>query len=118
METKEYNKILEDTQRGIKMGWDNAKVEWRRMALDIIYRLCLERKLITANDFTKIIKDSHIKTHDNRAIGGLVMAAKKFKWIKPTGKVEVSKAGHFIKIQVWESLICQTRGLSNTLPLL
>jgi len=101
----ELNKIRQDTDIAIKEGWDRTKIEWRKATLKIIYVLCSQEPTITANDFTEIIKAMPLKTHDNRAIGGVVRIAQKFKWIVKTGEEEISKAGHLSKIQVWKSLL-------------
>ena len=105
IDQNEINKIRQDTDIAVKKGWDNTKIEWRKQALMVIYSLCTKEASISANDFTEIIKDLPIKTHDNRSIGGLVKMAEKFKWITKTGDVEISKAGHLSRIQIWKSIL-------------
>lgn len=107
----EYQKVVDATNEAIKRGWDNSKVEWQRMALNIIYQLCLRNSEITVNEFSKEIKENPLKTHDNRAIGGAVVLAKKFKWIEATDRVVVretslSKVTHRgPTVIIWKSLI-------------
>jgi len=105
MDQNELNKIRQDTDIAIKQGWDNTKIEWRKQALMVIYSLCTKEATISANDFTEIIKDLPVQTHDNRSIGGLVKMAEKFRWVTKTGEVEVSRAGHLSRIQIWRSLL-------------
>lgn len=105
METKIYNQILEETQTAIKKGYDNTRVEWKRMALQTIYKLCMQKEYFTANEFTRMIKDSPIKTYDNRAIGGAIKTAQRLGWVQGTGKKEYSRAGHLTNIEIWKSLL-------------
>lgn len=100
--------IQKETDAAIKRGWDATQIEWKRMALGVIYEFCLNKQSFTANEFTDVIKNSPIKTTDNRAIGGAIITAKKLKWLKGTGELErrISKnfnAGSYV--QVWESLL-------------
>lgn len=89
MDDLEYQKIVEATNKAIKKGWDNTKIEWQKMALNTIYQLCLREPEISVNDFSEAIKQNPIKTHDNRAIGGAVVVAKKFHWIERTDRIVV-----------------------------
>lgn len=106
IDQKEYAKIVQATNVAVKQGWDRTKIDWRKAALEIIYELCVSKEKITANDFTGLIKNMPLKTHDNRAIGGLIRIAQKFDWVAKSGQSEVSKAGHLSRIQIWKSLIC------------
>jgi hypothetical protein len=105
MDSKEFAKIVQATNSAIKKGLSRTEIDWRESAYKIIYELCVTKRELTANDFTGRIKDMDVKTHDNRAIGGLVRTAQAFGWIGKTGEVEVSKAGHLSRIQIWKSLI-------------
>lgn len=119
MNQEECNEIKLETQRLIKLGWDNTRVEWKRMALNVIYDLCIKKETFTANEFTKIIKSSPIKTHDNRSIGGAIMTAKKFKWVENTGMSEKSRAAHLSPISIWRSLIFKDqKNINNQIKLL
>lgn len=101
----EHQKIVEEINKAIKQGLDNAQIEWKRAALRVIYDVCTQNQEVSANDFTQLIKKLPQKTHDNRAIGGLIAMARKFRWIEKTGELEGSKSAHLVKIQVWRSLI-------------
>lgn len=99
--------IEEEAKAAIKRGWDASKVGWRKQALTILLKTALSNSLFTVNDFRKQIIDSGIKTHDNRAMGGLMVTARNWGWIKPSGGEIVSKVGHKSKLQVWRSNIIQ-----------
>lgn len=103
MDQRLYNQINKEIDRAIKKGLDNAKVEWKRMALTVVAKFCIEKEYFNANEFTDEIKRSPIKTHDNRAIGGIIRLAMKWGWVEKTGIKEYSKAGHLSQVQVWKS---------------
>ena len=104
----EYQQIQKETERCIKKGWDNSRIEWRAMALKVLYRLCVNNQFITANEFGEEIMKSSIHTHDNRAIGGLIITARKLGWVKNTGQFEARLSKRFNRggmSSVWESLL-------------
>ena len=101
------SQIEQETQSAIKRGWDASKVGWRREALKIVLSTSLSTKQFTVNDFRDIIKASGFTTPDNRAMGGLMVTARNWKWIRPSGDEIVSKVGHKSKLQVWISNIYQ-----------
>lgn len=105
MEQLDILKIRQATDSAIQAGCSSANPRWRSEALLIIKNLCESKPEISANEFTTLIKRMPIKTHDNRAIGGLVRYAEKMHWIEKTGRSEISKAGHLSRIQIWRSLV-------------
>lgn len=122
MDQTEYQKILDDTNRAIKQGWDNAQVEWRIMVMKVIYQLALDNQEISSNDVMEIIKDSPVKTHDLRAMGGAVKSAAKYKWIEKTDRVVRntthlrSRATHLGQVvAVWRSLIYKPKAGQGSL---
>lgn len=102
---KEYAKIRELTERSIRKGYDNAKAEWREMALEVLYRTCCQRQTFTVNDFRKEVDALPVKTHDKRAMGGVVKVGVMLGWIEKTGDSIPSKVGHLVPIQIWKSKI-------------
>lgn len=98
------------TDEAIERGFNNASIKWRVMALENLYRFAKCTKTFTVNDFRDMVALSPIKTHDNRAMGGVIQTARKEGWIKPTGKSIPSRVGHKVHIQVWESLIFKSNG--------
>jgi hypothetical protein len=98
----EMNRV---TEEGIEKGFDNANEEWRAMALNCLYNLCLARETFTVNELRDIVKRSPLKTHDNRAMGGVMATGKKEGWLTPTGQTIPSVVGHKVHIQIWKSLL-------------
>lgn len=100
---EEINQIKIETDRAIKRGLDHVHVEWRNMALKVMLKVCQKKREFTMNDVRDIVKQSHIKTHDNRAMGGIAMTALNLGWISHTGKFIISRVGHKSILQVWKS---------------
>ena len=105
--------IKKETEAAIIKGWDHAKTQWRVMALEVLCHFALTTRAFTVNDFRDQIKNSDIKTHDNRAMGGLMTTAKGWGWIMPTGESIPSRVGHKVHIQVWRSMIYQAGAQNN-----
>jgi hypothetical protein len=102
--------IEQETRDAIERGYDHAKVEWRQMALECLYEVCLTMKTFTVNDFRDKVDASPIKTHDKRAMGGVINTARRLGWIEPTGDTIPSRVGHKTPMQIWRSLKCVTEG--------
>lgn len=104
----ELQQIKKETERCIQKGWDNARIAWREMALTTLYRLCVNNQFLTANDFGEEIMKNPLHTHDNRAIGGLIITARKLGWVRNTGQLEGRMSKRFNRggmSSVWESLL-------------
>ncbi len=97
--------IEREKEESIKRGWDASKSDWRATALRILCETALSEKIFTVNDFRDRIKQSGVTTHDNRAMGGLMMTARQWGWIEESGEEIESKVGHKSHIQVWRSKI-------------
>lgn len=104
------NTIQQVTDRAIDIGHRNADREWKEMALECVKIICLERETFTMNDVRWLIKQSPIKTHDNRAVGGVIKRAVRLNWIKATGKSIMSRVGHKSLLQVWKSNLYKNNG--------
>lgn len=98
-------RMNEATKRAVEQGFDNAHDAWRAMALECVQQICLTKESFTVNDVRDLVKMSDLKTHDNRAMGGVMVTAKGRGWLVPTGKSIPSVVGHKTHIQVWKSLI-------------
>lgn len=95
------------TEAGIERAIDNAHEAWRSMALDCLRKLCEEQDTFTVNDLRKLVSASPLKTHDNRAMGGILVTGRSDGWLKSTGMTIPSVVGHKTPIQIWKSLICK-----------
>lgn len=98
-------KMEEVTEKGIEQGFENAHEEWRAMALDCLHKVCLSYDTFTVNDVRALVERSPLKTHDNRAMGGIIKTGQREGWLAPTGESIPSVVGHKVHIQIWKSLI-------------
>jgi len=97
--------VNEVTTEGIERGYWNSNDEWRAMALEVVRQTCLEKPRFTVNDFRDRLEASGHQTHDKRAVGGIMRAAKAMKWCRTSGNVIESKVGHKSSLQIWESFL-------------
>lgn len=93
------------TNRAIEQGFDNAHDAWRAMALECLQQICLTKETFTVNEVRELVSLSDLKTHDNRAMGGVMVTGKGKGWLAPTGQSIPSVVGHKVHIQIWKSLI-------------
>lgn len=93
------------TEKGIERSLENAHEQWRAMALRCLLEVCKSNEFFTVNDVRDVVKKSHLKTHDNRAMGGVMVTGRKEGWLAPTGRTIPSVVGHKVHIQVWKSLL-------------
>lgn len=98
-------RMNEATTRAIEQGFDNAHDAWRAMALECLQQICLSKAEFTVNEVRDLVKLSDLKTHDNRAMGGVMVTGKSKGWLMPTGRSIPSVVGHKVHIQIWKSLI-------------
>lgn len=102
---EEYATIRRETDEAVERGYDHAKAEWKMQALDVLYNVCRTMQEFTVNDFREQVKQLEAKTHDNRAMGGLMNTAKRLGWIESSGKSIPSRVGHLVPIAIWRSKI-------------
>ena len=99
--------IRQETEAAVKRGWDASHSEWRATALAILCETCLTAREFTVDYFREKIKSSGVKTHDNRAMGGLMATARNWGWIEATGEKIPNREWHGIGLRVWKSNIYQ-----------
>lgn len=98
-------RMREATDRAVAQGFENAHDAWRAMALECLQQICLTKAEFTVNDVRDLVQLSDLKTHDNRAMGGVMVTGKRNGWLMPTGRSIPSVVGHKVHIQIWKSLI-------------
>lgn len=104
----ELQEIQEITDEAIDTSFEHSNRSWREMALECVKTVCLSKEFFTMNDVRKLVNLSDLKTHDNRAMGGIIKTARKLNWIEPTGQEIVSRVGHKSPLQVWKSTLYQS----------
>lgn len=114
--TDEMDEIHAVTNEAIDRGIDHAEQRWRNMADEALFFIAKNNHTFTVNDVRAITERSPIKTHDKRAMGGVIRRGMKNGWIKKTGEEIPSKQGHGVAIQIWESVIFQNSSATTHFP--
>lgn len=104
---EEEKSIAQVTAEAIEQGHDNADAHWKSLAIEQLEILCLKQKTLTANDLRPMLKRFTRKTHDNRAVAGVMRAAVAKGWIEKSEEKIVSRVGHGSPLQIWKSRICR-----------
>jgi len=102
--------ISKATEVAIDQGLQNSDIAWRRLAMEKLYQICKCHQTFTMNDVRPFLKGLPAKTHDNRAVGGIVRTALKVGWIERTNEEIESKVGHKSPLQIWRSMIYEGAG--------
>lgn len=97
--------ISRETNEAIERGFDGSGLEWRKMVFACLWKICKTHHSFTVNDFRNFVDASPIKTHDKRAMGGVMKKAQTLGWIAPSGTSIRSRVGHGVRMQVWLSLL-------------
>lgn len=93
------------TEKAVDQSYQNADSQWREMALQCVKVVCEKHDTFTMNEVRALVQMSPLKTHDNRAMGGVMKTARARGWFAPTGESIPSVVGHKVHIQIWKSLI-------------
>ena len=110
---EEVQEIKKITDKAVEKSYDHAHIEWRKMALECLRVICETKQEFTMNDVRSLVKMSPLKTHDNRAMGGVVKSGRQLGWFKPSGNSIISKVGHGVPLQIWQSLIFKGNATQN-----
>lgn len=94
-------------EQAIKRATNHANPEWKSAALDAIVEIASKQVCFTSDDVLGALDRLDVTTHDTRALGGILTAAARLKWIRKSGNYIPSKrpACHSRPILIWESLI-------------
>lgn len=87
----------------IERGLESAAPGWQETALQAAYDLCLRMTEFTTDELESVAA----KTHDPRAIGGIMRIAAKRGWCAATDRTRESRLAscHGRPKRVWKSLI-------------
>lgn len=102
---EDLREIKNENDKTIQKGIDHAHEEWRGMVLGCVKEVALTMEKFMMNNVRKMVEKSPLKTHDNRAVAGVMKSAQRLGWIKLSGDAIVSKVGHGTRLQIWQSLI-------------
>ena len=102
---EEIKEIIDITNKAIDVSITNAHEDWRNYAIECLKTICLAKETFTVAEVRDLVKLGSVKTHDNRAMGGIMRTGLSNGWITPTGMSIPSKIGHKSPIQIWRSKI-------------
>ena len=71
----------------VDAGTANANPNWRKSALAVVKRLAKKRETLTAPEVLDVLSKSDVHTHDLRAIGGVLVEARRLGFIQSAGLV-------------------------------
>jgi len=92
-----------ETERALEQVADNADEDWKLEALRAIETTCLNLPEFISDDIWKT--GGLQSTREDRALGPLLLQAKRLKWCEKTGVLRPSKRSHLSGKPVWRSLI-------------
>lgn len=86
---------------------ENADDRWKRVALETVRQVAQEKDFFVSDDIQKKLKLLPVATHENRALGAVMMKARKLGWIESTGRYVQSaqKQCHANTVTLWRSLL-------------
>ena len=82
----------------------NAHAQWKDAAMEAIIKTAKSNKEFTTDSVWQNM-ESDVKTHEPRAMGPMMMRAKKMGWIKPSSEFRPStkRSQHAQPLRVWKS---------------
>ena len=94
-------------EAAIAQALRHAREEWREKAMGAIEMCALRYASFTTDQVELMLGYQTCKTHDTRALGGLMQTARRRGWIDPTDRVEASamSRNHRRPKRIWRSTI-------------
>jgi len=107
METnvKEQPVFKPKTLNQVKAAREHANPKWYKAALLAVKKLAKRRETFTTADVLAELKKTDVKTHDLRAIGPVMVDAKKSGWIESDGLVRRNDSHTRGATTLWRSKI-------------
>lgn len=93
-------------EEGIKRSYENADLDWKDAAEKRVFWLVKHKRFFTSDDVITHLDAKGIKTHNNSALGGVMLKYKNQGFIKPIGyQPATRKSRHNAPLRIWESQI-------------
>lgn len=89
----------------IKAAKEHANPKWLEAALKVVKKLAKKRETLTTADVLTELEKSEVKTHDLRAVGPVMVLAKKLGWIESGSLVRRNDAHTRGATTLWKSLL-------------
>lgn len=93
---------IEETLECIRQVEEHATDDWKQQALNAVEATCRRLETFISDD----VWESGLKaTSEDRALGPMLIVARKAGWCQKTDRVRSSKRSHMSGKPVWRSLI-------------
>lgn len=105
---------FEGGRKGMEQAYRAADPEWKAMAFAVLNDVALRIAGFTVDDVSRSLKNhSDLITHDDRALGGVMMGGKRLGWIDQRGDYtpSVRDTRHGTHTIIWRSLIYERKHL-------
>ena len=91
-------------EEGMKRAEAHANVDWKDAAERRLIRLTKNKRFFTSDDILSYLDNKEIKTHDNRALGGIMNRWVRQGYISPIGFQNSSRPSrHGGTVRLWKS---------------
>lgn len=98
--------IQAETERALQAVELHAEDAWKEHALEAVERTCRRLERFISDD----IWDGGLEsTREDRALGPILLKARKLGWCVKTGELRASKRSHLSGKPVWKSLLFEAR---------
>lgn len=86
---------------------ESADQAWKRVALEKVQEVARNHHVLTVDQVQELLKGEEVSTHEGRAMGAVIMQARRNGWIESTGTTVQSKQKHCHANPrtLWRSLI-------------
>jgi hypothetical protein len=101
--------IVEETRAAILQVEQNADAEWLETALLAVERTCRKLEYFISDDVWDFGELE--STREDRALGPVMMRAKRNGWCVKTDRLRPSRRSHLSGKPVWRSLIAMKEGI-------
>lgn len=94
-----------EKQRAMRQVEEHAAKEWKSYALETVRKVTEARQEFTTDEVLAAMTDAPVWTHELRALGPVMIAAKRAGFIKPTNRFVKSESvsRHHTDKRVWSS---------------
>lgn len=80
---------------------------WRAAALAAVEHIARTHPRFTTEDVWPVLSTTETLVHDNRALGPIMLAARRAGWIRESGNYQrAERMAHKRPVRIWESLLC------------
>lgn len=69
---------------GMEQVEENAQERWKRIALGAAHHVALHKDFFTVDDVQEVLQTKDVETHDGRAMGPVMLEARRRGWIEST----------------------------------